>query len=317
MLRSFWVGCVNPVIRLCVSDTCVHRCIGGASVKKSILCSVALFAFGMAGASAEEMTAPPSAFITAKVPYLSWTGFYAGINGGFAFGNSSIAYAPHDPAAQAGTCGGGGAPKGQCIPSPDFRRDGALAGGQIGYNWQVNSHWLVGAEADYQWSDFNGSVSSGFRLGGVGNTGMNASQTVGSFGPARARAGALVIQSLLLYGTGGLAFAQVKENLTIPGVAAGALSSGGFSYACTAGASCFNGASSQTLWGWSAGAGAEFAITSNLTFKTELLYVHLEAPSARAVATATASAVTAPASFTASFSPVYFAVVRGGMNLRF
>jgi outer membrane immunogenic protein len=303
-----------PVSR---SDTWVDRCIGGASVKKSILHIVALFAFGMAGASAEEMSAPPSAFITAKAPYLSWSGFYAGINGGFAFGNSSIAYAPNDPAAQAGTCGGGGAPKGQCIPSPDFRRDGALAGGQVGYNWQVNSHWLVGAEADYQWSDLNGSVNSAFRLGGVGNTSMNASQTVGSFGTVRARAGVLVIQSLLLYGTGGLAFAQAKENLTIPGVATGALTSGGFSYACTAGASCFNGASSQTLWGWSAGAGAEFAITRNLTFKTELLYVHLEAPSAKAAATATASAVTAPASFTASFSPVYFAVLRGGLNLRF
>jgi outer membrane immunogenic protein len=286
-------------------------------VKKRILCIVALFAFGMAAASAEEMTAPPSAFITAKVPYLSWTGFYAGINGGFAFGNSSIAYAPNDPAALAGTCGGGGAPKGQCIPSPDFRRDGALAGGQIGFNWEVNSHWLVGAEADYQWSDLNGSVNSAFRLGGVGNTSMNASQTVGSFGTVRARAGALVLPSLLLYGTGGLALAQAKENLAIPGVATGALTSGGFSYACTAGPSCFTGASSQTLWGWSAGAGAEFAITSNLTFKTELLYVHLEAPSAKAAATATASAVTAPASFTASFSPVYFAVVRGGLNFRF
>ena len=54
----------------------------------------------MAAASAEEMTAPSSAFITAKVPYLSWTGIYVGINGGFAFGKSSIAYAPNDPAAQ-------------------------------------------------------------------------------------------------------------------------------------------------------------------------------------------------------------------------
>jgi outer membrane immunogenic protein len=287
-------------------------------VKKSILCIIALFAFGMAAASAEEMTAQSSAFVTTKVPYLAWSGFYAGINGGFAFGNSSIAYAPNDPAAQAGTCGGGGAPKGQCIPSPDFRRDGALVGGQIGFNWQVNSRWLVGAEADYQWSDFKGSVSAPFRLGGVGNTTMNASQIVGSFGTVRARAGVVVIAPLLLYGTGGLAFAQASENLAVPAVPTGALNSGGFSYACTAGgASCFTGTSSNTLWGWSAGAGAEFAITSNLTFKTELLYLHLEAPSAKAAAIATASAVTAPASFTASFSPVYFAVVRGGLNLRF
>jgi outer membrane immunogenic protein len=287
-------------------------------VKKRILCIVALFALGMAAASAEEMTAPSSAFIATKVPYLAWSGFYAGLNGGFAFGNSSIVFAPNDPAAQRGTCGGGGAPKGQCIPSTDFRRDGALAGGQIGFNWQVNSHWLVGAEADYQWSDFRGSVSSAFRLGGVGNTSVNASQTVGSFGTVRARAGMIVVASLLLYGTGGLAFAQVSENLAVPAVATGTLNSGGFSYACAAGgASCFTGTSSNTLWGWTAGAGAELAITDNLTFKTELLYLHLEAPSAMASATATASAATAPASFTASFSPVYFAVVRGGLNLRF
>jgi outer membrane immunogenic protein len=292
-------------------------------VKKCIACIAALLAFGMTGANAEEMTAPSSAFVTTKVPYLSWSGFYAGFNGGFAFGNSSIAYAPNDPAAQLGTCGGGpppppSLPRGQCIPSPDFRRDGALVGGQIGFNWQVNSRWLVGAEADYQWSDFKGSVSAPFRLGGVGNTNMNASQTVGSFGTVRARAGVLIIEPLLLYGTAGLALAQASENLAVPAVATGTLSSGGYSYSCTAGgASCFTGTPSNTLWGWSAGGGAELAITSNLTFKTELLYVHLEAPNAKAFATATASAATSPASFTASFSPVYFAVMRGGLNLRF
>jgi outer membrane immunogenic protein len=285
-------------------------------VKKSIACIAVLLAFGMAGATAEEMAVPPSQFITARVPYLTWTGFYVGINGGFAWGNSSVAFAANDPAALAGTCGGGGAPKGQCINSVDFRRDGAVAGGQFGFNWQVNSHWLVGAEADYQWSNLDGSVNSSFRLGNIGATNMVASQTVESFGTVRARAGVVLAPPLLLYGTGGFAFAQVHENLRVPAVATNALSAGGFSYACTIGTACFAGAASQTLLGWSAGAGAEYAVTSSLIFRTELLYVHLSPPTVTATATA-AAAGTAPASIAAGFSPVYFAVMRAGLNYKF
>jgi len=44
---------------------------------------------------------------------------------------------------------------------------------------------------------------------------MNASQTVGSFGTVRARAGVLLMAPLLLYGTGGLAFAQASANLAV------------------------------------------------------------------------------------------------------
>jgi outer membrane immunogenic protein len=318
MLRSLWVGCVNPDIRFCVFDTLAPRCIGGASVKKSIACIVASLAFGMAGAMAEEMAVPPSQFITASVPYLAWTGFYVGINGGFAWSNSSVAFTANDPAALAGTCGGGGAPgpKGQCINSVDFRRDGAIAGGQFGFNWQVNSHWLVGAEADYQWSDLDSSVSSSFRLGNVGATTMAVNQTVGAFGTVRARAGVVLAPPLLLYGTGGFAFGQVHENLSVSAGANKGLTAGGFSYACTIGTACFAGTASQTQLGWSAGAGAEYAITSNLIFRTELLYVHLSAPTATVTATAVAAG-TAPASFAAGFSSVYFAVMRGGLNYRF
>ena len=271
----------------------------------------------MTGATAEEMAVPPSQFITARVPYLAWTGFYVGINGGFAWGNSSVAYAANDPAAQAGTCGGAGAPKGQCIASTNFRRDGAVAGGQFGFNWQVNSHWLVGAEADYQWSNLDGSANSPFRLGNVGSTNMVASQTVESFGTVRARAGVVLTPPLLLYGTGGFALGQVHENLNVPGIATKGLpATGGFSYSCTAGVPCFAGSASKTLLGWSAGAGAEYAITSNLIFRTELLYVHLSAPTATVTATA-AAAGTTPASFAAGFSSVYFAVLRAGLNYRF
>lgn len=263
------------------------------------------------------MVVPPSAAITGAVPYLNWSGFHVGLNAGYAWGNSSVSYNPNDAVAFLGTCGAGGTPKGQCIPSTDFHRDGPLAGAQAGFDWQVNSHWLIGAEADFQWSDFKGIGASPFRLGNVGATQMLANQTVKWFGTVRARAGAVLISPLVLYGTGGLAYGQVSETLSLAAPATGGLSSGGFSYSCIAGsASCFAGSSTATLWGWSAGAGAEYALTTNLILRTELLYVHLEAPRATAAAQGVIGATT-PASFAASFPPVYFAVVRGGLNLRF
>jgi outer membrane immunogenic protein len=291
------------------------------AVKKCILCVVGLVALVSASANADEMVSPPAQFITSPLSYLPWMGFYAGINGGYGWGNSSAAYLPNNAAALSGTCLGGGTPnKGTCIPQGDFDRNGGLAGGQVGFNWQFNRLWLAGVEADYQWSDFSGTGYSPFQLGGVGAaktiSTLAVNQSVGSFGTLRARAGALIIDSLLLYGTGGLAVGHVSQNLNLTAPATGTLTSGASSYTCTAHAACFAGSSSQTAWGWTVGAGAEYAITSKLTFKGELLYVHLEAPSATVTATANAGG-TSPASFTANFSPIYFAVLRGGLNYRF
>jgi outer membrane immunogenic protein len=285
-------------------------------VKKSIFCLSALLALGSTGALAEEMATPPSSFVTTRMPYLAWTGLYAGINGGYAWSNPNISYVANDPASRAGTCSVLGSLT--CIPTADFKRDGGLFGGQVGFNWQFSADWLAGVEADYQWSDFTGTGSSSFHLGGTGGatvlSTMTATEKVGSFGTLRARLGALPFQSLLLYGTGGLAVAQVKGSLALtPGATGPGVTSGGFSYKCTAGVTCFSGSSSQTVLGWTAGAGAEYAITSNVTFKTEVLYAHLEKPST----TATAIVGAAPASFTGTFGYTYFIVVRGGLNYRF
>ena len=204
-------------------------------MKKSIACIATLLAFGMTGAMARGNDGPAVAIHHLHQSALSpLTGFYVGINGGFAWGNSSVTFSANDPAALAGTCGGGGAPKGQCINGVNFRRDGGVAGGQFGFNWQVNSHWLVGAEADYQWSNLDGSVNSSFRLGNVGATNMVASQTVESFGTVRARAGVLLAPPLRFTALAALLSGKCTK-LSVPGVATKGLTAGGFSYACTVG----------------------------------------------------------------------------------
>lgn len=277
----------------------------------------AWFALGMSIAAAEELPFPPAAFVTTPAPYLDWSGIYVGINAGYGWGDSSVNYSPNDPAAMAGTCGGVG--RGTCLISTDFLRGGPVAGGQIGFNWQPSALWLVGLEADYQWSGMSATADSPpFRLGNVGTARAVADQSVGSFGTLRARMGAIVAQSLLLYGTAGLAIGQVSEQVTIPNAFAGTgVTAGGFSYLCTAGGpACFAGSSSRTQFGWSGGAGAEYALTTHLTLKAELLYVDLGPARISAAAPSTVPGTT-PASFAAAFPAVNFAIVRGGFNLRF
>ena len=312
MLRSFWGSDIGLISRIRYMGSLLYR---RGVVKKSIFCLSALLAFSATGALAEEMATPPSAFVTGRSPYLSWTGVYAGINGGYTWSNPNVSYVANDLAP--GACALPGNLK--CIPTADFKRDGGLFGGQVGFNWQFNTLWLAGVEADYQWSDFTGTGYSPFHLNGVGGPAvlstMAAKETVGSFGTLRARLGALPFDALLLYGTGGLAVGQVKSSFALTAGASGGSTTPTASYLCTLGATCFTGSSSQTLVGWTAGGGAELAITSNLTFKGEALYVHLERPSA--IATAVNGNGTAPSSFTGTFGYVYFIVARGGLNYRF
>ncbi len=180
-----------------MSDTSVCRCIGGAAVNKNRVCAVIVLlvfgAFGAAVAVADEMTVAPALSITGPTNWRPWSGVYFGLNAGYAWSSSSVSYAANDPAAQAGTCGGVG--HSQCIPWADYYTQGALFGGQIGYNYQIDSIWVAGVEADYQWADLTGQGVSRFPLGYTSptttsvNTSATVDQSVKSFGTVRLRLG--------------------------------------------------------------------------------------------------------------------------------
>jgi len=210
--------------------------------------------------------------------------------------------------------------------SASFNITGAIAGGQIGYNWQLNQNWLVGLETDVDWSGINGrSGPSNFILNsyGPGPTQFFATEKINWFGTLRARVGFVPINPLLVYATGGLAYGGVNASAFMPNSTAGlgANGNGGFSYTCAAflGPNCFSGTSTQTLAGWTLGAGGEYMITNNLSLRAEYLYVNLGRPGGvNSVATSTlAFPGTSPSSFTANFSAVNFNVVRGGVNWKF
>jgi outer membrane immunogenic protein len=145
--------------------------------------------------------------------------------------------------------------------------------------------------------------------------------TIESFGTIRGRLGYLPTPSLLLYGTGGLAYGKVSANasMTSPALLGTAADvSSGFAFACIDATTCFNGSSSRVMVGWTAGAGTEFAITDNFTAKLEYMYVNLgDAHSFNTTATDNFGGAGAPSSFAVGLGAMSFNVVRLGLNYKF
>ncbi len=129
--------------------------------------------------------------------------------------------------------------------SDQFAIKGGFAGGTIGYNWQFGQ-FVAGIEADGAWADINNSVTQVFP--GVGT--LTATAKVDSLATIRGRFGVAVDQ-VLLYGTAGLALADAKLGAIAPGVAV---------------------SDSQTLTGWTAGAGIEWMFLPHWSVKGEYLY---------------------------------------------
>src|SRR3984893_11620589 len=78
----------------------------------------------------------------------TWTGFYAGFNGGYGWGNGDTHFHPlPDPATFLD------------LEPPSLSPDpsGFIGGGQIGFNWQWNKWLVLGVETDFQGSDMEGS----------------------------------------------------------------------------------------------------------------------------------------------------------------
>lgn len=186
--------------------------------------------------------APPPPLPPA-LPVFTWTGFYAGVNAGYAFrtGNSGFT----DPAYGAATGGG--------------RSGGFAGGGQIGYNYQLTpgSGFVVGVETDLQGTAF--AKADAAYLGATPYYSVRPS--LDYFGTVRGRLG-YAFDRVLIYGTGGFAYGGGTRSTV----------AGSYPYALP----------SADRTGYAAGGGIEYAFTEKLSVKVEALYLHLGRGSAAA-----------------------------------
>jgi outer membrane immunogenic protein len=215
-------------------------------MKKLLLGSLVALTMGGSAAIAADMPlkAPPPVV-------WSWTGCYVGIEGGGAWGRSR-----HDFISP------GLGPLNQITPWFDV--SGGVAGGEYGCNQQFGGNWVFGVEGDFSWSGKKGS-SNETGLAGVaaGTTAWNDETRERWISTTRARVG-YTWDRTWVYVTGGLASANVEARVNVPA---------GAPLGLAAATTFFD---RHTLYGWTVGAGVEYAFWNNWSIKAEYLYVRLE-----------------------------------------
>jgi outer membrane immunogenic protein len=169
----------------------------------------------------------------AQGPDRPWTGFYAGLHAGYAWGDADVR----------DTNGG-------VLPGPfSYDPRGAFGGGTIGYNWRIQGI-VVGVEADLGYMDLNGE-------GRIPSSTPPNFQRItldgGFYADATLRLGVLLTPSTLVYGKGGFAYfnGEARQKTTKPGYE-------------TTGTDAFNG--------FVIGGGVEHFITSSLSIRAEYLH---------------------------------------------
>jgi len=237
-------------------------------MKRFSLYTIAIGLFAMTGSAfAADMPlltkAPPP-------PVWSWTGFYVGGNVGYSWASNSTtmtnttttsltriddADTPNPIFTPLGTTVGPAA-----TGSGNLGLPGWLGGIQGGYNWQINS-LVLGLEGDIQANGESGSTTlcdtAGCPIGsGIGTETLKMPW----FGTLRVRVGYTPAARWLVYATGGLAVAEIKDSLTEGPVGGGA---GGTSINLD-----------TTRAGYAVGGGVETAITDHWSLKLEYLYMN-------------------------------------------
>ncbi len=234
-------------------------------MNKLLLCGVAAVTFATAGkAAAADMPlkAPP-------LPVWSWAGFYAGVNVGYGWASdpttltdtttTSLTRVNDADTATPTFIPLGAGPSATAGGVGNIDPKGWLGGIQGGYNWQSNA-LVWGVEGDIQASGQRGSVTICDTAGCPAGSGIATdSLSMPWFGTLRARLGFTPSPRWLVYGTGGLAVAEIKDSVTEGPVGGGA---GGTAFSVD-----------TTRAGFAVGGGVEAALTDRWSLKIEYLYM--------------------------------------------
>ncbi len=250
--------------------------------------------------------APAPVFVP---PPFTWTGFYVGLNAGGIWSSGSrnaTLYAPGADAFLSGYFPGG----------IGNNQSGFIGGGQVGYNWQTGA-LVLGAEADfdgttlsktynYTSTPFGFSVVNGVAVANgplTDSLSVHAKTSLDWLGTVRGRVGFVATPDnrLLIYGTGGFAYAGGSSNFNVYDNYAGAY---------------WSGNPSSTRTGWTIGGGVEYAITNNITIKGEYLYVDLGSQNLNTVGNLAAATVF-PGTYASAKINYDASIFRAGVNYKF
>lgn len=213
---------------------------------KNIVAALAAALALTASASAADLEPYSTTAYTVDDVHSDWTGFYVGTLAGYGWGDQD-----HDVEFF-------GKDTSDVNDFLSHEPEGWLFGGTVGVNYQpAGTQVVVGIEADWSYADHeDGNV-------GFGPYEEVYSKTeIESLGTARVRAGYLVNRDLLLYATGGIAWASVKSTVGLADVNIDK----DYSAELT---------EQDTNVGWTVGTGLERKLDDVWSIKVDYLYVDL------------------------------------------
>ena len=258
---------------------------------KKLLLSATSLALLAGTALAADLPSRKAPVLPPPPPPPMWTGFYAGLNAGGTWANNAAVNAQTwNLSSNQGFVSSGNLAAAALLSGSGSNRSssgGFIGGGQIGYNWQINGFGLgsglvTGVEADIQGIAGSGGTASRWSAAAVVQNQLNGPNfpvtlltnqpgrsNLQFLGTVRGRLGILAMPTLLVYGTGGLAYGGVSTSFYntqfwLDG------SGSNFNY-LTVG----SGTLSNTQVGWTAGGGLEWMFMPNWSLKAEYLYYDL------------------------------------------
>lgn len=113
---------------------------------------IAAFAFSLTttvAMAADAVYAVPTAPVAEEFSPFSWTGFNVGVQTGYGWNNVDLSPV-------GGGLGGFTA---------DTNIDGAVLGGFVGYNYQLQNNWVIGLEGDLEASFADENIIPGLEVG--------------------------------------------------------------------------------------------------------------------------------------------------------
>ncbi len=236
---------------------------------------------GIGAATAADLPARAYTKAPAVVATPNWYGSFIGVNGGGAFGNDGI-----------NILGGTGAFALMPALTVASKPSGGLGGVTWGTNWQTD-RFVYGFISDFDYADIHDSAPIV-----APNTTGSVEQRLRWFSTSRVRLGYLLMDNLLLYGSGGLADGDTIVRGSASAFIAGRNLPGTVAVD-----------SSKFRYGWAAGGGLEYQIGR---WSVMFDYVHYDLGKRDVVAFGPVAGDSLSTSTRFSGD-----VIRGGLNYRF
>jgi outer membrane immunogenic protein len=225
-------------------------------MSKRIFGTVAILIAGISSAHAADLPAQESTAPSGFGQPFNWTGPYVGVNAGFGFSGADQVHSDGQAAPNIANIQGGARPG-----LVDLQRRGAMAGGQIGYNYQYE-RYVAGIEADIDYTDFRDVRDIGTAQLNTGLALRNRFRSdIDYIGTVRGRFG-VTYDRALFYATGGMAYGRTQHKVTM----FGPLPDQNLQ---------FEGGRIKTQIGYTVGGGVEYGITGHVSAKAEYLYYNL------------------------------------------